>query len=100
MTRPTAVLVDPFTHTAGFGGLCAVIAAVVATTGVLITVIQRNRTDRKEQWWGRFVWVVDHSATDLGGTLTASMLNQLTTTVRQLKNDDLLAIVNSAHQAQ
>ena len=92
MTPPTAVLADPFTHTAGFGGLCAMIAALIATTGVLITVIQRNRTDRKEQWWGRFVWVVDHSATDLGVTLTASMLDQLTTTARQLKDDDLLAL--------
>ncbi len=47
MSSPTAALADPFTHTAGFGGLCAVIAALIATTGVLITVIQRNRTDRK-----------------------------------------------------
>ena len=92
MTAPIAVLADPLTHTAGFGGLCAVIAALIATTGVLITVIQRNRTDRKEQGWGRFVWVVDHSAADLGVTLTASMLDQLTTTARQLNDDDLLAL--------
>lgn len=92
MSSPTATLADPFTHTAGFGGLCAVIAALIATTGVLITVIQRHRTDRKEQWWGRFIWVVGHSATDLGITLTASMLDQLTTTARRLNDDDLLAL--------
>jgi len=92
VSLPVSTLADPFTHTAGFGGLCAVIAALIATTGVLITVIQRNRTDRKDQWWARFVWLVDHSAADLGKTLTASMLDQLTNTARQLNDADLVGL--------
>lgn len=92
MNLPATSLADPFTHTAGFGGLCAVIAALIAAAGVLMTVVQRNRTDRKEQWWGRFVWVVDHSATDLGITLTASMLDQLTDTARNLNDADLVGL--------
>lgn len=68
------------------------IAALIATTGVLITVIQRNRADRKDRWWRRFVWVVDHSVTDLGKTLTASMLDQLTSTARQLNDADLVGL--------
>ena len=85
------VLGDPFTHTAGFGGLMAVVAALIAASGVLVTVIQRARSDRRDAWWARFAWVVDHSATDLGGPLTVSMLDQLTATARQLRDDDLIA---------
>ena len=92
MSMPATSLADPFTHTAGFGGLCAVIAALIATTGVVMTVIQRNRTERKDQWWRRFVWVVDHSGTDLGKTLTAGLLDQLTNTARQLNDADLVAL--------
>jgi len=39
----------------------------------------------------RFTWVVDHSAEDLGITLTASMLDQLTATARRLHDEDLIA---------
>jgi hypothetical protein len=84
-------LADPFTHTAGFGGLMAVVAAVIAAAGVLITVGQRAHAGRKDQWWARFTWVVDHSAEDLGITLTASMLDQLTATARRLHDEDLIA---------
>lgn len=91
MKIPPAVLAEPFTHTAGFGGLCAVIAAVIATSGVILTVMQRNRAGRKDQWWVRFTWVVDHTAGVLGITLTASMLDQLTTTARQVHDPDLIA---------
>lgn len=92
MSLPVSTLADPFTHTAGFGGLCAVVAALIATIGVLITVIQPNRAERKDQWWRRFVWVVDHSATDLGKTLTASTLDQLTNSSRQLNDVDLVGL--------
>ena len=85
------VLGEPFTHTAGFGGLMAVVAALIAASGVVVTVIQRARTDRRDAWWARFAWVVDHSATDLGGPLTISMLDQLTATARRLHDDDLIA---------
>jgi hypothetical protein len=32
-------LADPFTHTAGFGRRCAVIAALIAAGGVLVTML-------------------------------------------------------------
>lgn len=82
---------EPFTHTAGFGGLCAVIAALITVVGVAITLVQRSRVTRRDNWWARFVWVVDHSSRDLGGPLTISMLDQLTTTARQLSDADLIA---------
>lgn len=91
MSAAPVVLSDPFTHTAGFGGLMAVVAALIAASGVLVTVVQRARADRRDAWWARFAWVVDHSATDLGGPLTISMLDQLTATARQLRDDDLIA---------
>lgn len=84
------MLAEPFTHSPGFGGLMAVVAAIIASGGVAITVIQRGRTARRDEWWSRFVWLLDRSA-DLGSALTTSMLDQLTTSARKLRDDDLLA---------
>jgi len=91
MTPQAALVADPFTHTAGFGGLCAVIAAVITAAGVAVTLLVRSQVARRDAWWTRFVWVVDHSGSDLGGPLTVSRLDQLTTTARQLRDPDLIA---------
>ena len=39
MTPQAALVADPFTHTAGFGGLRAVIAAVITAAGVAVTLL-------------------------------------------------------------
>jgi len=75
MTPQAALVADPFTHTAGFGGLCAVIAAVITAAGVAVTLLVRSRVARRDAWWARSV----------------SMLDQLTTTARQLRDPDLIA---------
>jgi len=38
MTPQAALVADPFTHTAGFGGLCAIITAA----GVAVTLLVRS----------------------------------------------------------
>ena len=43
----------------GFGGLAAVVAAVVAFLGVGRTVKAQREADRKQQWWDRARWALD-----------------------------------------
>ncbi len=35
------------------------VAAVVVLAGTAVTVRQRYRADRREQWWGRTQWALD-----------------------------------------
>jgi hypothetical protein len=41
-----------------------VVAALVAITGVWVTVAQKNRTDRREQWWKRVQWAAEQVVSD------------------------------------
>lgn len=44
----------------GIAGVVApVVAATVVLTGVLATIRQKERTDRKDQWWKRVQWSAD-----------------------------------------
>jgi hypothetical protein len=36
-----------------------ILAAAVVLAGVLLTIRQKERTDRKEQWWRRIQWAAD-----------------------------------------
>lgn len=89
------MLAEPFTHTSGFGGLCAVIAALLATTAAIITVNQRSRADNRSAWWDRFVWVVDRIGTDLTGPLAIEMLSQMETAAKKLHDDRLVEFIQT-----
>lgn len=43
----------------GFGGSAAVCAAVLAFTGVHLTVRAQRHANRKQQWWERARWALD-----------------------------------------
>ncbi len=81
---------EPFTHTSGFGGLCAVIAALLALVGVAITVWTSRRNSRIAQWWERYTWTLAN-ADDLGARSTYGLLEQLTRTAIGLGDADLIA---------
>jgi hypothetical protein len=83
-------MVEPFTHSSGFGGLCAVIAALVAAAGIARTVRQRERSERRDQWWQRFAWLNDHTSR-INNHLALRLLDQLTASARALRDDDLVA---------
>jgi hypothetical protein len=48
----------------GFGGLAAVVAAVVAFIGVSRTVKAQREANRKQQWWERARWALDLTLED------------------------------------
>lgn len=54
------------------------VAALVVLTGAVVTVLQRRRADRKEQWWKRTQWALDpvRSDDDYSQVLGANVLAQ------------------------
>jgi len=38
----------------------ALIVAGIALVGTAATVIQKRRTDRRDAWWGRAQWALEH----------------------------------------
>ncbi|WP_173082804.1 hypothetical protein [Phytohabitans rumicis] len=44
--------------------LIPLLAAVIVLVGVALTVRQKARNDRKEQWWKRVQWAADAVASD------------------------------------
>jgi len=77
---PVTTFAEPFTHTSGFGGLCAVVAATLALIGVFITTRQRRIADAREEWGRRFVAAITQLSSDsarqrrLGRTLVEQLL--------------------------
>ncbi len=92
MLDPPLAATEPFTHSPGFGGLCAVIAAVVTGLAAVTALRQKARDDRRKGWWARFTWVVERSP-ELSFPLLFSMLDQLTIAARSLDDEVLLAFV-------
>lgn len=91
-------LAEPFTHSPGFGGLCAVVAAVFAATAAILTVNQRTRADNRSAWWDRFTWIVDRIGTDLTGPLAIEMLSQMESAARKLHDDRLVEFIQTYTQ--
>lgn len=48
---------------AGFGPLATTCAAAVALLVGWATIGQRRRSDRRDQWWKRAQWALDHATT-------------------------------------
>ena len=96
-----------FLYSPGFGGACAVLAAVIAFTGAALSTRQRRRSDEAalaeaarqrnearraeavQQCWDRYVWVVDH-ADEIGVRLTTGLLGRITDTAAALGDRDLV----------
>ena len=96
-----------FLYSPGFGGACAVLAAVVAFVAAGLSTRQRRRADDAElaesarqrddlrraqaiqQCWDRYVWVVDH-ANEVGIRLTTGLLSRITDTAAELGDHDLV----------
>ena len=68
-----------------------VIAATLVLWGVLLTIRQKNRTDRKEQWWKRVQWAADAVAStdDRKRCMGMSMLTALIATAAVVESDDV-----------
>lgn len=81
---------QPWVYTAGFGGLCAVAASIVALVAALITVRQRREADRASQLWDRYVWLIDRGDS-ISVDLQIALLRQLTRSASALGDDDLVA---------
>ncbi len=81
---------EPFTHTAGFGGMCALIAAVIAFLAASVNAWVTRRNNKIKEWWDRYTWTLDRADT-LGAVTTYQLLAQLTTTAAKLKDQDLIA---------
>jgi hypothetical protein len=71
-------------------GLVPVVAATLVLLGVLLTIRQKNRTDRKEQWWKRVQWAADAvaSSDDRRRCLGMSMLIALIDSSPVVERDD------------
>ena len=96
-----------FLYSPGFGGACALLAAVIAFIAASLSTRQRRRADeaalaeaarqreevrRSDQiqlCWDRYVWVVDH-ANEIGLRLTAGLLSRITDTAAELGDRDLV----------
>jgi hypothetical protein len=96
-----------FLYSPGFGGACALLAAIIAFAAAGISTRQRRRADeaalaeaarqREEgrrtdaiaHCWDRYVWVVDH-ANQIGVRLTVGLLNRITDTAAGLGDRDLV----------
>ncbi|MFC5379459.1 hypothetical protein [Aquipuribacter nitratireducens] len=63
-----APLWQGFLLSPGFGGLAALLAALVAGAVAASVArrdrLQRERTDRKNQWWTRAQWALDATTSD------------------------------------
>lgn len=53
-----------FFESAGFGGLCAVLAAFVAFFAARMSTVERRRHDDLQHWWDRFTWTIENVAPD------------------------------------
>ncbi|WP_380166921.1 hypothetical protein [Jannaschia sp. R86511] len=67
-TGPVTPLWREFVLSPGLGGLAALLAAVIAG-GAAVSVArrdrwQRERSDRKQQWWTRAHWALDATTSD------------------------------------
>ena len=96
-----------FLYSPGFGGACAVLAAVIAFIAAVLSTRQRRRADEAalaeaarqredvrraeaiQQCWDRYVWVVDH-ANEIGVRLTTGLLSRITDTAAALGDRDLV----------
>lgn len=95
-----------FTST-GFGGVCALAAALIAFAAAQLSTRQRRQTDqatlagaavaqadqRREEeiqrCWDRYVWLVDH-IDEVGLPLAAGLLTRITDTAVRLEDRDLV----------
>lgn len=96
-----------FFLSAGFGGVCALLAAVIAflaaslstrqrriadTATIAETALRREEERRAEaiqQCWDRYVWVIDHTD-QIGVRLTIGLLNRIADTADQLGDLELV----------
>jgi hypothetical protein len=96
-----------FFYSPGFGGACALLAAVIAFIAAGLSTRQRRRADEAalaeaarlreevrrseeiQRCWDRYVWVVDH-ANEIGVRLTAGLLSRITDTAAALGDRDLV----------
>jgi hypothetical protein len=67
-----------------------VLAAIVVLVGVLLTIRQKERTDRKEQWWKRVQWAADAvaSADELRRCVGMSALTALIVAAERIETAD------------
>jgi hypothetical protein len=82
----------------GFGGLCAVLAAVIAYGAATLATRQKTRNDAQQRRqddiarvWDRFVWVMEHRE-EFNPVLTADLLDQLIGSGERLADEDLVAL--------
>ena len=96
-----------FFNSAGFGGVCALAAALIAFAAAQLSTRQRQRTDRAtlagasaaradqrreeeiQRCWDRYVWLVDH-IDEVGIPLAAGLLARITDTAVRLGDRDLV----------
>ena len=96
-----------FLYSPGFGGACALLAAIIAFVAAGLSTRQRRRADEAslaeaarqredlrrseaiQRCWDRYVWVVDH-ANDIGLRLTTGLLSRITDTAVGLGDLDLV----------
>lgn len=96
-----------FFNSAGFGGVCALAAALIAFAAAQFSTRQRRQTDRAtlagaaashadqrreeeiQRCWDRYVWLVDH-IDEVGIPLAAGLLARITETAVRLEDRDLV----------
>lgn len=77
-----------FVESAGFGGLCAVIAAIVAYLAARRSTRERRRHDDLQQWWDRFTWTVENVPPD--DELLYRLLARLSDAANRLRDPALV----------
>ncbi len=79
-----------FFLSAGFGGLCAVIAAGVAFAAASQAGRDRRRAEEIARTWDRYTWLIQHRH-DVHTELIVGLLERITSTAERLVDGDLVA---------
>ncbi len=105
------MVAEPFTHTAGFGGLCALASALIAFSAAWLTLRQRQRADSSalaeaqarrledrrnseiERCWNRFTWILDKRES-LADTIVLFLLERQTEISAQLDERELMGFAH------
>jgi hypothetical protein len=77
-----------FVESAGFGGICAVLAAIVAYLAARRSTKERRRHDDLQHWWDRFTWTVENVPPD--DELLYRLLIRLTDAASALQDPTLV----------
>ncbi len=77
------------------------IVGSIAAIGVIVTWQQKNRADRRSEWWRRVTWALEQTFSDDQNQqeLGWSLLDTLVTSTLATKDDQRIVQIMSVHVA-